>query len=68
MIQSYEEMFACIAVDYHESFRKTMIEQNMPFTVVCKEIGEVIHDFPCNLRNLKIPLTFQTPYLALPVM
>jgi hypothetical protein len=61
-------MFACLAVDYHESFRETMLEQNVPFSVVCKEIREVIHDLPSNLRNLEIPLIFQTPYSALPVL
>jgi hypothetical protein len=68
IIKSYEEMLTCLAVDYQESLREAMLEHDVPFTVVCKEIREVIHDLPSNLRNLKIPLTFQTPYLALPVM
>ena len=68
IIKSYEEMLTCLTVDYQESLCEAMLEHDVPFTVVCKEIREVIHDLPSNLRNLKIPLTFQTPYLALPVM
>jgi hypothetical protein len=68
IIKSYDEMLTCLAVYYQESLREAMLEHDVPFPVVRKEIREVIHDFPSNLRNLKIPLTFQTPYLALPVM
>jgi len=65
--KSYEEMLVCIAVENQESLRKAVVEQDVPFPVVLEELGEVIHDIPNHLSNLKIALTFQTPYLPLPV-
>jgi hypothetical protein len=67
ILKSDEEMLVCIAVEYQKSHCKAVVEQDVPFSVVLKELEEVMHDFPNHLSNLKIALTFQTPYLPLPV-
>jgi hypothetical protein len=32
-------MLACLAVDYQESLREAILEQDVPFPVVLKEFG-----------------------------